>query len=288
MKKIDKLLDEIQQLKKKGFSAKKIDALTEGINLIAAEYYKRKAKENARKKALTEATGFAELDRKREASGLPNKEFIEGVGKAIIESSQPDETKNQMMDILGRYVSLMESADTFATRWVMGPLDEKDKKLLSARDIEGFKKYVMERSQMAFRWAAQAKFNTVAELAAKKSGEINGTGYTVARALIDTPDEKLLILKPTEGTENGVPAFAYAARANQPTTMESAEGISAAPASASLLTPEEIAAFRTVSGVLETKRDELAALFDDEEWVENHVVMATELIDDLFSALGVE
>ena len=118
MKKIDKFLDELQGLKKKGYDKKKIDALTEGVNLIAAEYRRRKAKADARKKAMVEAAGFAKLDQQREASGLSTKTFIEGVGKTIIECNKPDDVKTKLMDTLGKYASLMESADTIATRCI--------------------------------------------------------------------------------------------------------------------------------------------------------------------------
>lgn len=285
MRKIDRFIDELQELKKKGYDAKKVDALTEGVNLIAAEYRRRKAKEDAQKKAMVESTGFAKLDAQYKASGLSMAAFVEGVGKTIIDSKHPDNIKNRMMDTLGKFASLTESANTIATRWAEGTLDDNDKKMLADGNVEGFKKSVLERTQMAFRWAAQAKFDEVANLVTDKTAMYKG--YSLARAIINTPDEKLLLLKSAHPTGNGLPSFVYAAKVSQTQTLESV-GNTQVPTTPSLLTPDEIAAFKTVHAVLTSKEEELSSIFGDEDWTEAHVTMALELIDDMFTALHVE
>ena len=282
MRKIDKFIDEIQALKSKGYDTKKIDALTEGVNLIAAEYRRRKTKEEAQKKAMVEAAGFAKLDEQRKASGLSMKAFLEGVGNTIIACGQPDEVKERMMDTLGKYASLTEAADTIATRWAEGHLDDTDRQLLANGDIEGFKKRVMERTQMAYRWEAQAKFDEIANLATTKNGKFKE--YTVSRILIDSPDEKLLLLKPAGTAPANAPGFLYAAKVTQSHALESVDNIQT-PAAGSVLTPEEHAAFNTVQAVLMNKETELASLFNDADWAESHITMAIEFIDELFSVL---
>ena len=285
MRKIDRFIDELQELKKKGYDAKKVDALTEGVNLIAAEYRRRKTKEDAQKKSMLESTGFAKLDAQYKASGLSMAAFVEGVGKTIIDSKHPDDIKNRMMDTLGKFASLTESANTIATRWAEGTLDDNDKKMLADGNVEGFKKSVLERTQMAFRWAAQAKFDEVANLVTDKTAMYKG--YSLARAIINTPDEKLLLLKSAHPTGNDLPSFVYAAKVSQTQTLESV-GNTQVPTTPSLLTPDEIAAFKTVHAVLTSKEAELSSIFDDEDWTEAHVTMALELIDDMFTALHVE
>ena len=314
MKKIDKFLDELQGLKKKGYDKKKIDALTEGVNLIAAEYRRRKTKADARKKAMVEAAGFAKLDQQRKASGLPSKTFIEGVGKTIIECNQPDEVKSKLMDTLGKYAALMESADTIATRWALEKLDDADKKFLSEGNLDAFKKHVLERTNMAFRWAAEAMFDEVAEMAANKAGKLLMMEFVVKRALIDTPDEKLLIITPTDSEGQGY--FAYAARvqrqdrdvndaeSNPKDTneksaahVEAADTVTesgkqnvtesvAAPEASTGFTEEELAAFRAAYAALDAKRELVAKVIGDEDLAESHIDVTLELFDDIFRGLG--
>lgn len=306
MKKIDKFLDELQGLKKKGYDTKKIDALTEGVNLIAAEYRRRKAKADARKKAMVEAAGFAKLDQQRKASGLSAKTFIESVGKTIIECNQPDDVKTKLMDTLGKYASLMESADTIATRWAFEKLDDADKKFLSEGNLDAFKKHVLERTNMAFRWAAEAKFDEVAEMAANKAGELHMTKFVVKRTLIDTPDEKLLIITPTDSEGQGY--FVYVARVQRQdhdvndaestpkdtneksaAHVEAADTVTesvAAPEASTGFTEEELAAFKTAYAALDAKRELVAKVIGDEDLAESHIDVALELFDDIFRGLG--
>ena len=99
MTKLEKFLEGVEKLRTPE-NTKKIDALIEGTNLIAAEYHKRKLREE---KARLEAEGFRKLDQHRIDSGLSTKAFIEGVGKTIIESSQPDDIKDKLMENLKLY-----------------------------------------------------------------------------------------------------------------------------------------------------------------------------------------
>ena len=284
MTKLEKLLEGIQGLKTPE-NEKTIKKLTEGITMIADEYRSRKAKET---KARLEAEGFKKLDAQRAESGLDNRAFLESVGKMIIGSSHPEEVKSQMMESLERYAkyaSLTESANTIATRWAEGTLDNNDKKMLADGNVEGFKKSVLERTQMAFRWEAQAKFDEVANLVTDKTAMYKG--YSPVRAIINKPDEKLLLLKSAHPAGHGLPSFVYAAKVSQTQALESV-GNTQVPATPSLLTPEEIAAFKTVQAVLTSKEAELSSIFNDEDWTESHVTMTLELIDDMFRALHVE
>lgn len=282
MRKIDKFIDGIQALKTKGYDTKKIDALTEGINLIAAEYRRRKTKEDAQKKAMVEAAGFAKLDEQRKATGLSMKAFLEGVGQTIITCNQPDEVKGRMMDTLGKYASLTEAADTIATRWAEGHLDDTDKQFLSTGNIEGFKKHVLERTQMAYRWEAQAKFDEIANLATTKNGKFKD--YTVSRVLINSPDEKLLLLAPAGNAPANAPGFLYAAKVSQTQALESVGAVQA-PAASSALTPEEIAAFKTVKQVLLTKEEQIRNLADTGDW-DDDCVIVSEFLDNVLRAQG--
>ena len=231
-------------------------------------------------------TAFVEsMDSKFKASGMSRKAFVESVGKRIINSDLADDKKEKMLDTLGKYASLTESANTIATRWAEGTLDDNDKKMLADGNVEGFKKSVLERTQMAFRWQAQAKFDEVANLVTDKSAMYKG--YSLARAIINTPDEKLLLLKYAHPAGHSLPSFVYAAKVSQNQALESV-GNTQVPATPSLLTPEEIAAFKTVQAVLTSKEAELSSIFNDEDWTESHVTMTLELIDDMFRALHVE
>ena len=108
MTKLEKFLEGVEKLRTPE-NTKKIDALIEGTNLIAAEYRKRKLREE---KARLEAEGFRKLDQHRIDSGLSTKAFIEGVGKTIIESSQPDDIKDKLMENLKLYANyLTESTE---------------------------------------------------------------------------------------------------------------------------------------------------------------------------------
>ena len=89
---MEKFMSELEKLKTPD-NEKVVGKLMEGVNLIADEYRRRKASEKA---AKLEAEGFAKLDEHRTASGLSAKAFIEGVGKTIIDSAQPEEVKEKM------------------------------------------------------------------------------------------------------------------------------------------------------------------------------------------------
>jgi len=216
MKKIDKFIDEIQALKTKGYDAKKVDALTEGVNFIAAEYRRRKMKEDAQRKAMVEAAGFAKLDAQCKASGLSRKAFVEGVGKTIIESTQPDDVKSRMMDMLEKYAShLMEAAGGVNCICSLKELDAQGKELLAKNDIQGLMRTVLARAEHHFRDAAKAKRTLVDKLAQGEGVGIGKTRYRVTRKLVDNDHEKLYVLAP-DGEPNGTPYILH--YADTPTT----------------------------------------------------------------------
>lgn len=196
MRKIDKFIDEIQALKAKGYDRKKIDALTEGVNLIAAEYRKRKTKEETRRKAMVEAAGFAQLDKQRKASGLSNKAFVEGVGRTIIECSQPEDIKTRMMESLEKYAKYLTEAATVAgCLFSMEYLNEESKAMLANNDITGLlHKCVLPKVAHQYGDAATAKRAAIEEISANPVSHIGLHTYKVDRKLIDTDHEKLFIL----------------------------------------------------------------------------------------------
>ena len=196
MRKIDKFIDEIQALKAKGYDRKKIDALTEGVNLIAAEYRKRKTKEETRRKAMVEAAGFAQLDKQRKASGLSNKAFVEGVGRTIIECSQPEDIKTRMMESLEKYAKYLTEAATVAgCLFSMEYLNEESKAMLANNDITGLlHKCVLPNVAHQYGDAATAKRAAIEEISANPVSHIGLHTYKVDRKLIDTDHEKLFIL----------------------------------------------------------------------------------------------
>lgn len=197
MRKIDKFIDELQELKKKGYDAKKVDALTEGVNLIAAEYRRRKAKEDAQKKAMVEAAGFAKLDEQYKASGLSKKAFIEGVGKTIIESTQTDDIKNRLMDTLDKYSKhLMEAQAVAGCIYSAHPINEIDKELLAKRDIKSLMQTVLKESEHKWGDNATATRAAIDELAKTGKGTLGNVQVVTANKLIDTDHEKLYIIKP--------------------------------------------------------------------------------------------
>lgn len=209
MTKIEKLLEGIQDLKTKGFDPKKIDALTEGINLIASEYRKRKAKED---QAKLEAAGFEQLDEHRKASGLSTKAFVESVGKTIIESEQSEENKEKMMESLGRYAAYLEAGTVPGCRFGCELLDEKAKEKLGSGDIWSFLQFcVLPETHSLFRDAATARWNQVCDIAEKKSAVLGGKNYKVSRALLDSSHEKLLILSPETPDAMGEAYFMFCA-----------------------------------------------------------------------------
>ena len=107
MKRIDALLNGIKDLETPE-NRTTIKKLTEGINLMANEYRRRKSAES---KALHEAIGFAEIDESRRKSGLSDKAFLEGVGNDIIKSNYPDETKQKLMAKLSDYSKYLTEAN---------------------------------------------------------------------------------------------------------------------------------------------------------------------------------
>lgn len=107
MTRVELFLSEIEKLRTPQ-NTKRIDALIEGVSCIADEARRRQAK----RKALAEAEGFKKLDAHRLSSGLTDKAFLEGVGHSIIGASLPDETKSQMLDVLGRYGDYLNTNNT--------------------------------------------------------------------------------------------------------------------------------------------------------------------------------
>ena len=155
-------------------------------------------------------TAFVEsMESKFKASGMSRKAFVESVGKRIINSDLADGKKEKMLDTLGRYVTLTESVN-MGTRWAFKALDDVDRKYLAEGNLDAFKKHVLERTELATGNDAQLKFDDAAALAKNKEGEVNEYRVIVTRSLIDTPDEKLLLLKPTDGTPAAY--FLYTAR----------------------------------------------------------------------------
>lgn len=202
MRKIDKFIDELQALKAKGYDAKKINALTEGVNLIAAEYRKRKAKEEAQHKAMVEAAGFAKLDEQCKASGLSKKAFVEGVGRTIIECNQPEDIKTRMMESLEKYVKYLTEAATVAgCLFSMEYLNEESKAMLANNDITGLlHKCVLPHVAHQYGDAATAKRAAIDAISANPVSHIGLHTYKVDRKLINTDHEKLFILsEPTDG-----------------------------------------------------------------------------------------
>lgn len=107
MKRIDALLNGIKDLETPD-NRTTIKKLTEGINLMANEYRRRKSAES---KALHEASGFAEIDECRKRSGLSTRAFLEGVGNDIIKSNHPDEVKQKLMNKLSDYNKYLTEAN---------------------------------------------------------------------------------------------------------------------------------------------------------------------------------
>jgi hypothetical protein len=210
MRKIDKFIDELQELKKKGYDAKKVDALTEGVNLIAAEYRRRKAKEDAKQKAMVEAAGFAQLDKQCKASGLSKKAFIEGVGRTIIECNQPEDIKTRMMESLEKYVKYLTEAATVAgCLFSMEYLNEESKAMLANNDITGLlHKCVLPNVAHQYGDAATAKRAAIDEISTNPVSHIGLHTYKVDRKLIDTDHEKLFILSDTTDGDPQYPATA--------------------------------------------------------------------------------
>ena len=201
MTKIEKLLEGIQGLKAKGYDADKIDALTEGINLIADEYRKRKAREQR----LQEATGFEKLDGHLMMSGLSRKAFVESVGKTILESKHSDSTKTKMIDTLGKYAAYLESdgmgSSIAGCIFSCTRLDEDGKEMLANGDVYGLMhKVALPNSEHKYRDAATATIQEIEDLASGKTMlPIDGRDFKVTRKLIDSSQEKLLVLGPADG-----------------------------------------------------------------------------------------
>ena len=210
MTKLEKLIEGIQKLKSPQ-NEKRINGLIEGIQKIAAEYRRRKANE----KALQEAAGFKKLDQYRAESGLSNKEFIENVGKTIIESSHTDEVKGKLMEALGKYAfSLNEPHDCPPVRWGFGALNEDDLDLLANKDFAGFKQRVLKRTHVGTTKDDDLAREDILAMVKDQNGDVNGTEFKVARMLEDTPTEKLILLEPTGKTVPGatvspIPSFMY-------------------------------------------------------------------------------
>lgn len=201
MTKIEKLLTGIQDLKAKGYDAKKIDALTEGINLIASEYRKRKARETA----LGEAAAFTKMDEHLKASGLSKKAFVESVGKTIIESSHSEETKMKLMENLGKYVAYMESE--MGCMFYLMPIDGESKKFLASGDVNGLlNQIVLPNSSHCYRDDATAKRGLVNEFSTANKATVGDELFKVTRKLIDIDYEKLYIVVP-ENTSTPTEAY---------------------------------------------------------------------------------
>ena len=199
MTKMEKFMSELEKLKTPG-NEKVVGKLMEGVNLIADEYRRRKAAEQA---AKLEAEGFAKLDQHRTASGLSTKAFIEGVGKTIIESSHPEDVKKKMMNSLAKYGKhLTESAGCI---YSLEPLDDAGKDLVISNNITGLLAMCQPNDNHKYGDAAIARKAGVEE-AAKTGFEENGVKYKLGRKLIDSDHEKLFLFMPED---NSVPMLPY-------------------------------------------------------------------------------
>lgn len=198
MTKMEKFMSELEKLKTPD-NEKVVGKLMEGVNLIADEYRRRKASEKA---AKLEAEGFAKLDEHRKASGLSTKAFVEGVGKTILESKQPEEVKSKMMDSLARYAKhLTEATAVNGCLYSMEPVDEVAKNYIANNDISGLlNKYVLPNSQHKYGDAATAKKMGIDQVIANNGTDIDGVKYVLSRKLIDDAHEKLFVLMPGDGS----------------------------------------------------------------------------------------
>lgn len=195
-----------------------IEGIEKGFNIILEESRRR-----TRGKALTEsvmanydrkvsrAKGFASLDMYRKQSGMDNKTFVESVGHTILESMLDDGIKDKLLGKLGEYSkTLTENADdykVFAAKCALGPLDDEAKGLIVKNDIDGLRNRILPETDIAYRWEAQAKMEEIDDIIRNGSGELNGMKFKLGRALINTPEEKLLLLIP-ENTA-GTPVMPY-------------------------------------------------------------------------------
>lgn len=213
MTKLEKFLEGVEKLRTPE-NTKKIDALIEGTNLIAAEYRKRKLREE---KARLEAEGFRKLDQHRIDSGLSTKAFIEGVGKTIIESSQPDDIKDKLMENLKLYANYLTESAVAGCMFCLEPLDDQAKDCLAKNDIAGLMRWVLPKGAHKYGDAATARKAGVEKVAADNGTPIDGTPYTITRKLIDSSHEKLYILSAADG--NKVPYILH--YADTPAATES-------------------------------------------------------------------
>jgi len=196
MTKLEKFLEGVEKLRTPQ-NTKKIDALIEGTNLIASEYRKRKAKEE---KARLEAEGFKKLDQHRIDSGLSNKAFVEGVGKTIIKSNQPDDVKTKLMESLDKYTKyLTESSVEPACRFCKVQVNDIAKEYLANNDINGLlHAVVLPHDSRLYNYDAIAYKRWTDILSSGKplsTGDCNiQASFLVTRKLIDTDHEKLFVI----------------------------------------------------------------------------------------------
>ena len=193
---MEKFMTELEKLKTPG-NEKVVGKLMEGVNLIADEYRRRKANEKA---AKLEAEGFAKLDEHRKASGLSTKAFVEGVGKTIIESTQPEEVKSKMMNSLSRYARhLTEAAGVMGCIYSMEPVDEIGKEYIASNKIgDLLQKCVLPKSEHKYGDAATARKAGVDQVIQDNGTDIGGIMYKIGRKLIDNDHEKLILLAPVD------------------------------------------------------------------------------------------
>jgi len=198
MTKMEKFMSELEKLKTPD-NEKVVGKLMEGVNLIADEYRRRKASEKA---AKLDAEGFAKLDEHRNASGLSTKAFVEGVGKTILESKQPEEVKAKMMDSLARYAKhLTESAGVCGCIYSMEPVDDQCANYIISNDISGLlHNCILPNAEHKYGDAATAKKAGVDQVIADNGTDIGGIKYKLTRKLVDTDHEKLFVLMPEDGS----------------------------------------------------------------------------------------
>lgn len=93
-------------------------------------------------------------------------------------------------------------ASTESGRYAFGVLDEDGKKVLAEQGLDAFKSYVETKSFSKFGTAFQAKMAAMD----KTIAEGGYSDMSLAKVLVNTPDEKLVLLKEGEGS---VPIYHY-------------------------------------------------------------------------------
>lgn len=206
MTKMEKFMSELEKLKTPD-NEKVVGKLMEGVTLIADEYRRRKASENA---AKLEAEGFAKLDKHRTASGLSTKAFVEGVGKTILESRHPEEIKEKMMESLAKYGRYLTESN--GCIFSLEPLTDEGKQILTDNSITP-----EERNNKLINLCQKNDGHKYGDAAAArklgvedtiKNGFVSEQGikYKPGTVLLNKDNEKLVVFGPKD---NSIPVLPY-------------------------------------------------------------------------------